>query len=205
MILDTSERILNAAEVLFAERGFDAVSVREITGQAQTNLASVNYHFGSKNELLDAVLHRRLGPINQRRMQQLDLLLATQAKPELSEVLRAFLDPPFQTIQEMGTEDATFLRLLARIHLESNTTFTARLKAQFNAVLSAFLPVLQSLLPDLTPEVLQQRLFFAIGSMSHAVAFALNRQTLGVAANPTAILDQLIAFTTAGLSAGVKS
>src|SRR5215470_418761 len=68
---DTKTRILDAAEALFTEHGFEATSLRQLTTAAGVNLAAVNYHFGSKEELFQAVLTRRLDPMNQER---LDLL-----------------------------------------------------------------------------------------------------------------------------------
>ena len=71
----TKDRILDAAESLFMEHGFEATSLRSITAAAGVNLAAVNYHFGSKEELFQAVLTRRLDPMNQER---LDLLSALE-------------------------------------------------------------------------------------------------------------------------------
>src|SRR6478736_9839979 len=67
----TKERILDAAETLFMEHGFEATSLRAITTAAGVNLAAVNYHFGSKEELFQAVLTRRLDPMNQERIELL--------------------------------------------------------------------------------------------------------------------------------------
>jgi len=69
---DTKTRILNAAEKLFGMNGFDATSLRDITAEAQVNLAAVNYHFQSKDSLIDALIERRILPINQRRFEMLD-------------------------------------------------------------------------------------------------------------------------------------
>ena len=74
MASDTKKLILDVAERLFADRGFSATSLRELTSEAGTNVASVNYHFGSKEALLAAVLERRLRPINERRLEILDKL-----------------------------------------------------------------------------------------------------------------------------------
>ena len=74
----TKDRILDAAEALFMEHGFEATSLRSITAAAAVNLAAVNYHFGSKEELFQAVLTRRLDPMNQER---LDLLTALEREP----------------------------------------------------------------------------------------------------------------------------
>src|SRR5437762_13635541 len=71
---DTKTRILDAGEHLFMEHGFEATSLRQLTSAAGVNLAAVNYHFGSKEELFQAVLTRRLDPMNQERIQLLDRL-----------------------------------------------------------------------------------------------------------------------------------
>src|ERR1700675_3517531 len=68
---DTKTRILDAAELLFMEHGFEATSLRSLTSAAGVNLAAVNYHFGSKEELFEAVLTRRLDPMNQERIELL--------------------------------------------------------------------------------------------------------------------------------------
>src|SRR6478736_3259068 len=71
---DTKTRILDVAEGLFVEHGFEATSLRQLTAAAGVNLAAVNYHFGSKEELFQAVLTRRLDPMNQERIERLDRL-----------------------------------------------------------------------------------------------------------------------------------
>src|SRR3982750_849200 len=68
---DTKTRILDAAESLFMEHGFEATSLRQLTSAAGVNLAAVNYHFGSKEELFKGVLTRRLDPMNQERIELL--------------------------------------------------------------------------------------------------------------------------------------
>ena len=69
---DTRDRLLDTAERLFAERGVDATSLRHITTEAEANLASVNYHFGSKEALFRQIFARRIGPINEERLRLLD-------------------------------------------------------------------------------------------------------------------------------------
>ena len=73
---DTASRILDAAEALFMEHGFDGTSMRMITGQAGVNLAAINYHFGSKEGLFQGVFRRRLTDLNRRRVAELDALEA---------------------------------------------------------------------------------------------------------------------------------
>ena len=73
---DTRDRILDAAERLFAQQGFDLTSLRALTTEADVNLAAVNYHFGSKERLFEAVLARLIAPINAERLARLDALEA---------------------------------------------------------------------------------------------------------------------------------
>src|ERR1700685_1814561 len=87
---DTKSRILDAAENLFGNKGFDATSLRDITAEADVNLAAVNYHFQSKESLIDAVIARRIEPVNRRRMEMLE---AAGPNPSVEQILTAFLAP----------------------------------------------------------------------------------------------------------------
>src|SRR2546426_8090555 len=89
---DTKTRILDTAEKLFGEKGFDATSLRDITAEAQVNLAAVNYHFQSKESLMDAIIERRFEPVNRRRMEMLD---AAGPSPTVEQIVEAFLSPLF--------------------------------------------------------------------------------------------------------------
>src|SRR5258706_10605789 len=88
--LDTKQRILDSAERLFAARGVEAASLRTIIADAKVNLAAIHYHYHSKDALLDAVLKRRLEPINRERLALLD---ACGERPRLEAVLDAFIAP----------------------------------------------------------------------------------------------------------------
>src|ERR1700693_26580 len=88
--LDTKTRILDAAEKLFGDKGFDSTSLRDITTEADVNLASVNYPFQSKDSLIDAVIARRVEPINQKRR---EMLANAGASPTVKQILTAFLSP----------------------------------------------------------------------------------------------------------------
>src|ERR671936_54679 len=78
---ETRTRILDAAEELFMQHGFEGTSMRLLTAKAGVNLAAVNYHFGSKDALIEAVFHRRLDPMNVARMAELDKLEAEESAP----------------------------------------------------------------------------------------------------------------------------
>lgn len=102
--MDTKQRILDAAEQLFAEHGFDGASLRAITGIAGVNLAAVNYHFKSKESLIQAVLARKLGPINQRRLALLDAYEADAgSKPvPLEKIVHAMIGPMVRPVPAAG-------------------------------------------------------------------------------------------------------
>src|SRR6202050_3962619 len=88
--LDTKSRILDSAEKLFGLNGFEATSLRDITAEADVNLAGVNYHFQSKESLIDAVIARRIEPVNRKRLEMLE---SAGPNPNLEQILIAFLAP----------------------------------------------------------------------------------------------------------------
>src|SRR6059036_3181340 len=110
---ETRARILDAAERLFAEHGYDGASLRDITAQAGVNLAAVNYHFRTKESLIQAVFARRLAPVNQRRLALLDACEASAAggRLQLEEVVRALISPVLRLGQE-NPEVSTALKKL---------------------------------------------------------------------------------------------
>src|SRR5947199_6693744 len=90
---ETRTRILDAAEELFMQHGFEGTSMRLLTAKAGVNLAAVNYHFGSKDALIEAVFHRRLDPMNVARVAELENLEASDAAPSAETIIRAFITP----------------------------------------------------------------------------------------------------------------
>src|ERR1700729_123082 len=100
--LDTRTRILDAAERLFAERGFRGTSVRASPGLAGANLAAVGYHFGSKAGLLAAVARRVTEPTNAAQCDGLDRPLARTPDPTAAELVDAFAGPLFDEMPAGG-------------------------------------------------------------------------------------------------------
>src|SRR5438105_15736421 len=114
--VDTKQRILDSAERLFAQHGFAATSLRTIIADAKVNLAAIHYHFHSKEALLDAVILRRLGPVNQERLKLLDACEASalDGRPNLESVLEAFIAPAFRVGSDPDSGQI-FVRLIGRI------------------------------------------------------------------------------------------
>jgi AcrR family transcriptional regulator len=201
---DTKERILDTAERLFAAHGFEATSLRAITAEAKVNLAAVNYHFRSKDTLIEAVLSRRLTPINRRRMEMLDACEAKAGKrpPEVEKIMEAFIAPVFENDpQEMGS----FLPLMGRI-LMGPEQFQHRLfEKHFAIVFHRFEGALDRALPKLPLVERRWRQIFSIGVMTHVLLLArvLPEMTHGVC-NPSdggTVTRWMVAFVSAGLRA----
>src|SRR5580700_1224789 len=127
--LDTKSRILDTAERLFGQKGFEATSLRDITAEAQVNLAAVNYHFQSKDSLMDAVIARRVEPVNQRRFEMLD---AAGPSPTVEQVLTAFLEPVFDVQVEYAAP------LVGRILSNPNLFLDRVYKRHFQAISERF-------------------------------------------------------------------
>ena len=206
MRVDTKERILDVAEHLFADFGFATTSLRDITSEAGVNLASVNYHFGSKEALLAAVLARRFAPMNERRLQRLDEVerAAGASGPALEDVLRAFIAPPFEMRAEWGKGGRKFVRLLGRVHVETNEEFRASFVNQFMTVFGRFTNALQQALPDIDPVELTARTWFLIGSMAHTMMWGETSGPMDTRQDPEDVMESLIQFGAAGLSAPVR-
>ena len=197
MAIDTKERILDVAERLFADFGYNATSLRDITREAGVNLASVNYHFGSKEALLTALLERRFAAVNERRLTQLDRA-ETAAGPDgpgLEEIVRAFLAPPFEMRSEWGTSGQKFLRLVGRIHSETDEIRQVFIQL-FQPTLSRFQAALQRALPHIGPDEVEWRAHFLVGAMAHTMTWCESFQSRDQAA----MLESLVQFGAAGMA-----
>ena len=202
MAIETKERLLDVAERLFADFGYRATSLRHITSEARVNLASVNYHFGSKDALLAALLDRRFAPINHRRLELLNELEASaDGAVELRDLVRAFLSPPFELHPE-GTEGRRILlRLVGRIHSETDDVRTVFIKL-FEPIISRFTTAFQQTLPHLDADEVSWRLHFLIGSMAHTMMWCESFVSQASRCpDPSEVLASLTQFATAGLAA----
>ncbi len=205
MTVDTKARILDVAERLFAEQGFAASSLRDITSEAGVNIAAVNYHFGSKEALLTAILERRVQPVNEERLRRLATIeeAAGTRSPDVEHVLRALLAPPFEKQAEWGAGGRSFLRLMGRLHSETDAAFHARFIAQFSEVFSRFGEALQAALPHLRGEEVNRRMLFLVGSMVYMMMWEESVSLVEQAGPPdiTDAVEALVQFGAAGIAA----
>lgn len=146
----TRGRLLDAAEELFAESGFSGVSLREIVGRADVNVAAAHYHFGSKQALFEQVFARAAQPVKERTM---SLLAAAHAQcpDSLEEILRALIVPSFDPSVANGTDGANrrYGRLRAHLFLEERAFANALFKKFYAEITEQSLQGLRCALPQL--------------------------------------------------------
>lgn len=191
---DTRDKILDAAESLFVERGFSATSLRAIADRAGVNLAATNYHFGSKKGLLAEAFHRHLGPINEQRMANLDQLEMNRQPPAARAIVEAFFKPFVQ-----GDIYTTAPAVIGWIYSEPEAVTRPVLEQEFSAVSVRFQNALAEVLPQVETAELQWRFHFMIGSLIHLLKL---NAPLGSQPSRSSFedgLERLINYSIAGL------
>lgn len=204
--VDTKDRILDAAERLFAANGFRGTSIKQLAREARVNQAAMNYHFGSKAGLIEKVIERRANPLNRQRKERLEAV-RQGCRPRVKEVLRAFIEPTFTQISPLA-ERKYFLALAGRAFFEPDSVTRQILEEQFRPTFLLLRDVMHEALPDLPPEVLLRRLHFAMGAMAqclHMCSTGFAFSDLAPPANDLkTALASLLAFATSGLCAPVR-
>jgi AcrR family transcriptional regulator len=204
----TKERILDTAESLFMEHGFEATGLRQITTDAGVNLAAVHYHFGGKEELFEAVLTRRLDPMNQERVALLDELeAAARSKPLTCEaIIGAMFIPALKLARDKARGGKNFLRLLGRAYADPAPFIRQFLSAEYAPMIARFKAAFGRTLPHLPPRELSWRLHFLMGAMSYTLAGTDVLKLISAinpidTANDELLLRRLGPFLVAGLQA----
>ena len=168
---DTKTRILDAAESLFVSGGFDSMSMRQITSAAGVNLAAVNYHFGTKDALIHAVLSRRLDPLDAQRRAMLDAFEANYAaKLNCEHVLVALFLPAVRIFRSVAPGADRFLHFLGRAYTDPSPVVRDFIQTHYIETLGRFFFAFQRTLPELSREDLGFRLNFAMGALSGILA-----------------------------------
>ncbi len=167
----TQTRILDAAEELFMQHGFEGASMRMLTARAGVNLAAINYHFGSKDALIEAVFRRRLDPKNAERIAELDALEKAAAGKPLAPaaIIRAFIGPSLRMIQDQ-TGGRNFIRLLGRTYTDPAKHIRALIGQLYAPVMARFKEAFAGALPELPREELIWRMHFMFGTLSYTLA-----------------------------------
>lgn len=165
------ERILHAAERLFAEHGMSGVGLRTITAAAKVNLASISYHFGSKDGLLEALFAARAAPIAEERLRGLaECLAKSDGKPSLEDILEAFVRPTLTLGPQSPDGGQAFGRLRARLATEPEKLARKILAKAFDTSSKKYLDAIADALPDIPRSEVEWRFHFMLGAMFYTMA-----------------------------------
>lgn len=204
---DTKTRILDAAETLFVQGGFESMSMRQITSAAGVNLAAVNYHFGSKDALIQAVLARQLDPLNEARLALLNRFESTLGERLTCEhVLVAMFLPAVRLSRGDARASERYLHFLGRAYTDPSPVVRDFIDNHYIQTLGRFFFAFQRTLPDLGREDLGFRLNFAMGALSGVLAGGNTQRlvrefTQGQADHEAMVLSRLASLMVAALKA----
>jgi AcrR family transcriptional regulator len=192
----TKVRILDAGERLFAELGFAGTSLRAVTEAARANVAAVNYHFGSKEGLLRAVVARAVTPVNEERGRLLDEMGPAAGAEEL---IRTFVSTGMNLVERHGERGAQVARFIGRVICDPSPDMRALFAEEVSGVEGRYLLALQAALPELAPDEVSFRFTSMIGLLGlyQSGAF-VGIEPQGAALDESRDVERLIAFITAG-------
>ncbi len=201
-------KLLSAAEKLFSQRGFDAVSVRDITQAAKANVAAVNYHFGSREGMVAVVISRYMTPIQEERMLRLDAVDKKRGGAPLEEVLEAFARPVLNVVRKSDLSERYYCMLVGRIFALSLDAYPAVVEDSLKQCMQRYSKALSKTLPKVDSEELQMRMHFVTGALIHALTHqeTLHRLSDGASGKPAmeTVIGQFVRFAAAGLREGVE-
>lgn len=205
---DTVTAILNAAEELFSERGFAETSLRNITTRAGVNLAAVNYHFGSKKALIQAVFARFLTPFSEQLASELRGYRAQlqDEVPELNSLLMLLPATALRTDKGNPRRLGIFMRLLGLAYTQGQGHLRKYLQTEYSAVFRDFMQLVSAATPNLSNEDRFWRIHFMLGATVFTLSgvdslTAMAEHDLGKSADITSVVSQLTPFLAAGLNA----
>ena len=207
--ITTQEKILNAAEALFAEQGFEQTSLRQITTEADVNLASVNYHFGSKKALIQAVMARYLEVFMPKLAEQL-VQLAERGNFTTRDVFDCFREPLSELQQVRKHGPTLFLSLLGFAYAEIQGHLRRYTMEHFGEVMALLLDPLHQANPQLSPVDMFWRLHFVLGAtvfaqVSGPALREIAAADFGEAVAADQVIDRLIPFLAGGVDAASHS
>lgn len=170
----TRDRLLEAAEALFSERGYHAVSMRHIAERAHVNLAAANYHFGSKERLFVEALSRRIRPINARRLSDLDALVSGGRPPSLPSILDAFARAIIEESLSCPETGRRLNRLLSRAFAESDEIAQHIFRQELLHVAKRFIHAIRLAQPSLSENQAGLGLALYAGCVIHLLRWCVS-------------------------------
>jgi len=189
---------------------FEGTSMRILTAKASVNLAAVNYHFGSKHALVEAVFRRRLDPMNVARLAELEKLEAEDRASSPEAIIRAFITPGLRLLEDAKGGGRNFARLLGRTYSEPNKAVRQLIGQMYAPAMQRYKAALERALPQMPREELVWRMHFMFGTLAYTLA-ATDTVQLIAGCKPEDRYDarlleeRLTAFLAAGLNAPLNN
>jgi AcrR family transcriptional regulator len=169
---ETRTRILDAAEELFMLHGFESTSMRLLTAKAGANLAAVNYHFGSKDALIEAVFRRRLDPMNAARIAELERMEKESGGKPLAprQIIGAFVGASLRMIEDVSGGGRNFIRLLGRTYTDPQKHIRSLIGQLYAPAMERFKAAFERALPQMPRDELIWRMHFMFGTLAYTLA-----------------------------------
>ncbi|WP_242112457.1 TetR/AcrR family transcriptional regulator [Luteimonas aquatica] len=208
---NTRTRLLEAAEALFIEHGYEGMSLRQITGYAEVNLAAVNYHFGSKEALVQELLSAHLDRLNQERLQLLSLCEAQRGdRPMDASAVLSVLFVPAVRLSRESKGGVALMRLLGRVYSDPSPFIRDYLHDHYQFIYGRFFEAFARALPHLSRNELGMRLHFCLKALSGVLAGAnmdelISAMCMGEPVNDSQMLARLISFISPMLTTSFES
>jgi len=200
-------KLLDAAEQLFAEKGFEAVSVRDVTQLVKMNAAAVNYHFGSREGMMSLVIMRYANPVNEERLARLESIERKWAGKGLAleEIIDAFVRPLLGQARKSDLPERLLYKLLGRIFAENGDGLLPAFEEQFRHTSDRFARAFGKALSTVPAEELAARIHFMTGGLVHLLTHQEMLANGAALPNMEASLGRFIRFAAAGLREGTET
>jgi AcrR family transcriptional regulator len=199
------DRLLDAAEELFCERGFEGTSIRDIAAAAGCNIAAVNYYFGSKDNLYLEVWRRYLGAMREIRIASIEKVMRREdTEPSLEELLSSYADAFVEPLVS-GLTAGRFIRLMAREMVDKHLPQNVFVEEMVVPVMAALQRALMRLCPGLDEVNARLAILSVVGQLVHTVCAETMLEHSNNPAVPkfemAEIVEHIVKFSTAGIRA----
>lgn len=203
MSLATKQRILSAAESLFASQGFTHTSTRMITQQAGVNLAAVNYHFGSKKNLIQAVLRNYFESVMPNLDAKIDQLEKVE-QPEIIDIISCVITPLIAMDKDKPHSASVFIQLLGRGYSDSQGHLRSFILGNYGDTIARLMSLFRRSVSDVSEQELFWRLHFALGSFVFSMASSnalveIAQADFNQYPDTEAIIERLALFVASGI------
>jgi AcrR family transcriptional regulator len=202
------DRLLDTAEELFCEHGFAGTSIRDIAAAAGCNIASVNYHFGSKDNLYLEVWRRHLFLMREIRISSIDNVMSREnGPPQLEDLLSAFADSYIGPLMD-ESKGSRFIKLMAREMIDRRLPEDIFVKELIVPITTAFRGALLSVCPQLDRSKVVLVILSFIGQLMHVLHVKVMFEQTGepeiLKFNLNEAIDHIVKFSVAGIRACVE-